>query len=101
MANLTAAIGNRSACHYCGICERGCSPGSYFSTLSSTLPAALVTGRLTVLTDTIAHSLIHDAPHRRVAGVRTLDAHTGRAREYHARAWCSCAPRRSNLCACC
>lgn len=91
MANLTAALGSRAPCHYCGICERGCSTGSYFSTLSSTLPAAQATGRLSVLTDTIAHSLIHDPKRHRITGIRTVDAGTSRAREYHAHVIFLCA----------
>ena len=36
-------------------CERGCSFGAYFSSLSATLPAARRTNNLTILTDSIAH----------------------------------------------
>ncbi len=39
-AILTAPIGDRAACHYCGPCARGCSTGSYFSSQASTLPSA-------------------------------------------------------------
>src|SRR5262245_61303451 len=28
VANLTAPVGNRAACHYCGPCRRGCSVGA-------------------------------------------------------------------------
>src|SRR5690606_28312945 len=34
---------SRGVCHYCGPCHRGCSTGAYFSSLSSTLPAAEAT----------------------------------------------------------
>lgn len=37
---LTELKGDRTACHYCGPCPRGCSTGSYFSSLSAALPAA-------------------------------------------------------------
>ena len=42
-AVLTVPHLGRAACHYCGPCWRGCSTGSYFSTQSSTLPAARAT----------------------------------------------------------
>jgi len=43
-AVLTRVHKGRAACHYCGVCHRGCITGSYFSSLSSTLPAAMKTG---------------------------------------------------------
>jgi choline dehydrogenase-like flavoprotein len=85
VAILTRDHKGRAACHYCGPCERGCSTGSYFSTQSSTLPYAAATGRLTVLPDSIVHSVIYDEKRRRVAGVRVVDTHTNRMREYRAR----------------
>ena len=45
VAILTADHNGRQACHYCGPCERGCITRSYFSSLNSTLPAAVRTGR--------------------------------------------------------
>jgi len=69
--------GERSACHYCGPCHRGCSTGSYFSSLSTTLPAAEMTGNLTIQTDTLVDKLIHDEASGRVTGVSTLNTKTG------------------------
>ena len=76
-ANLTEPIGDRLACHNRDQCARGCSFGAYFSTQSSTLPAAQATGRLTVLTDTIVDSLEYDAARTRVTGVRLRNARDG------------------------
>jgi len=90
-ANLTQPIGERAPCHYCQYCQRGCSPGAYFSSLSSTLPAALATGRVTIATDTIAHSVIYDSRKRRAAGVRVIDAKTHAVREYRAKLVVLCA----------
>lgn len=53
-------------------CHHGCPLGSYFSTQAATLPAALATGNLTVLTDRVVESVIHDPATGRVTGVRTL-----------------------------
>jgi choline dehydrogenase-like flavoprotein len=76
-ANLTRPIGDRLPCHNRDQCARGCSFGAYFSTQSSTLPAAQATGRLTVQTDSVVDSLEYDAAGRRVTGVRIVDARTG------------------------
>jgi choline dehydrogenase-like flavoprotein len=91
VAVLTQAIGDRAACHYCGPCERGCSTGSYFSSLSSTLPAARKTGRLTLRARAMAHSVIYDEARGRAAGVRYVDLETGDLREVGARVVFLCA----------
>ncbi len=91
VAVLTQAHGDRAACHYCGPCERGCSVGAYFSTLSSTLPAALATGKLTVATDSLVHSVIYDEQKDRATGVRVFDPATKSMTEYHARVIFLCA----------
>ena len=59
-AVLTQVHGGRAACHYCGVCHRGCITSSYFSSISSTLPAAQKTGRLTLRPYSVVHSLIFD-----------------------------------------
>lgn len=66
----------RSKCQFRNQCGRGCSFGSYFSTQAVTLPAARATGRLTLRPDCVVTSLEYDAPHRRVTGVRVVDAKT-------------------------
>jgi len=76
-ANLTAQIGDRTPCQNRDQCMRGCSFGAYFSTQSSTLPAARATGRLTLVTDTIVESIDYDPKTRRATGVRLLNALTG------------------------
>ncbi|MBU0554953.1 MAG: GMC family oxidoreductase [Alphaproteobacteria bacterium] len=78
-ANLTQAKEGegRGACQNRNICARGCSYGAYFSTQSSTLPAAMKTGRLTVVTDAIVERVDYDATRRRVTGVRWVDRNTG------------------------
>jgi choline dehydrogenase-like flavoprotein len=78
VANLTLPIGDRAPCHYCGPCGRGCSAGAYFSTQSSTLPAAKATGNLTLKTDTIVERLRYDHESKRVTGVEVIDARTCR-----------------------
>jgi choline dehydrogenase-like flavoprotein len=72
-------------------CERGCSTGSYFSSLSSTLPAARRTGRLTLRARAMAHSVVYDEARGRAAGVRYVDLDTGELREVRARVVFLCA----------
>jgi choline dehydrogenase-like flavoprotein len=62
----------RKKCEQHVRCHHGCPLGSYFSTQAATLPAAMKTGNLTVLTDRIVESLVHDPVSGRVTGVRTL-----------------------------
>ncbi len=90
-ANLTRAHNGRGPCQYRSQCERGCSFGAYFSSLSSTLPAAQATGNLTVVTDAIVHSVVHDPERNRARGVRVIDAKTMEEREYTGRLIFLCA----------
>ena len=95
-ANLTEAqpqhqaVG-RNPCQYRFFCDRGCSFGAYFSSLSATLPAAQNTGNLTIVTDAIAHSLVYDPSTKRVTGVRVIDAKSHVGRTYQARLVFLCA----------
>lgn len=84
-AILTRELHGRAPCHYCGPCERGCSTGSYFSSISSTLPAARATGNLTTVTDSVVVGLDYDPKSRKVAGVRTVDQNMRAGKRYTAR----------------
>ncbi|MBM38408.1 MAG: GMC family oxidoreductase [Woeseia sp.] len=64
----------RSRCMNRDECQRGCSFGAYFSSLSATLPAAERTGNLTILTDVIVESVIYDHENNRASGVRVVNA---------------------------
>jgi choline dehydrogenase-like flavoprotein len=90
-AILTQPHQGRGACHYCGPCDRGCSVGAYFCSLSTTLPAAMETGKLTVRTHSIAHSLIYDEARDVVTGVRVIDARSREALEFRGRMVFLCA----------
>ena len=73
-ANLTEPKEGRSACQYRSICARGCSYGAYFSTQSSTLPAAQKTGRLTLVTDAIVDRVEQDPATGRATGIVYVDS---------------------------
>ena len=53
-AILTEDLNGRPKCHFCGPCSRGCRTGSYYSSVSSSLPAAEATGRLTLIPNAVA-----------------------------------------------
>lgn len=84
-SNITRSVGDRAPCQYRGVCNRGCSYGAYFSTQSSTLPAAMATGRITVITDTVVSRLIYDPATNRVTGVETVGTDTLETRTFTAR----------------
>lgn len=81
----------RVSCQVRSLCERGCSYGAYHSSLSSSLPAAERTGNLTIVTDAIVHSIIHDPKTGKATGVRVIDAHTKQGRVYEAKVIFGCA----------
>jgi choline dehydrogenase-like flavoprotein len=75
----------RNTCQNRSICERGCSLGANFSSLSASLPAAERTGNLTVITDAIVHSLVQDPKTGKIVSVRVIDAKTKVSRTYEAK----------------
>lgn len=81
----------RMQCQARNECQKGCSFGAYFSTQSSTLPAALKTGNLSIATDAIVHSVIYDPKTNRATGIRVIDANTMETREYFAKVVFLCA----------
>jgi choline dehydrogenase-like flavoprotein len=74
----------RSQCQNRTLCERGCPYGGYFSSNSSTLPAAYQTGNLTLKTHSVAHSIIYDEKKNKAVGVRVVNALTHEMEEYFA-----------------
>lgn len=88
VAHLTAPLAHspqRGTCQYRNMCIRGCPYGAYFSSNSSTLPAAEKTGNMTLRPNSIVHEIIYDEKQGRATGVRVLDAETGAHTEYFAK----------------
>ena len=81
----------RGQCQSRDECERGCSFGAYFSTLSATLPAAKRTNNLTILADSIAHSIVYDESDKRASGVRVINTKTNTHSQLNARLIFLCA----------
>ena len=90
-ANATQALPGRTPCQYRDACWLGCPYGGYFSTQSSTLPAAVKTGRLTLKPFAIVSEVLYDRDRKRATGVRVLDAVTNQTTDYSARVVFLCA----------
>ncbi|MDB5210486.1 MAG: family oxidoreductase [Sediminibacterium sp.] len=85
VANLSAPIPGRTACQYRNRCWEGCPFGGYFSTQSSTLPAAMKTGLLTVRPWSLVKKVIYDKDTKKATGVEVLDTETNQTYEYHSK----------------
>lgn len=90
-ANLTQSLEGRSPCQYRNACWLGCPYGAYFSSQSSTLPAAVKTGRMTMKVWSIVTEVLYDANTKRARGVRVLDAVTNETTDYTAKVVFLCA----------
>jgi choline dehydrogenase-like flavoprotein len=85
VAVLTQPHNGRGRCQSRNLCARGCPYGAYFSSNSSTLPAAAKTGNMTLRPFSIVHSLIYDPDKKRVTGVRVIDAETRETYEFYSK----------------
>ncbi|MBS1974554.1 MAG: GMC family oxidoreductase, partial [Bacteroidetes bacterium] len=84
-ANLTAPIPGRTQCQFRNRCWEGCPFGGYFSTQSSTLPAAKATGNLTVRPFSIVTKILYDKNKKKATGVEVLDAETDKVYEFRSK----------------
>jgi choline dehydrogenase-like flavoprotein len=85
VANLTTPKNNRGACQSRNLCHRGCPYGAYFCTNSSTLPAALATGNLTVQTRSLVNRILFDETRGKATGIEVLDLETNKTYEVYSR----------------
>lgn len=81
----------RSTCQHRNRCMRGCPFGAYFSSNSSTLPAAEATGNMTLRPNSIVHEIIFDDATQKATGVRIVDAETKESIEFKAKIIFLCA----------
>ncbi len=91
VANATLKLPNRNPCQFRDACWLGCPYGGYFSTQSSTLPAAAATGRLTLKPFAIVSEVLYDKDAKRASGVRVIDALSNEATDYSAKIVFLCA----------
>jgi choline dehydrogenase-like flavoprotein len=78
-ANITEPLPGRTKCWL------GCPFGAYFSTQSSTLPAATATGNLTLRPWSIVTKVLYDKDKKRATGVEVLDAEDNKTYVYNAK----------------
>ena len=85
VANITEPLEGRPGCQFRNKCWLGCPFGGYFSTQSSTLPAAMKTGNLTVRPWSIVTKVLYDRDLKKATGVEVLDAETNKTYAFHSR----------------
>ena len=81
----------RINCQYRNRCMRGCPFGAYFSSNSSTLPAAEATGNMTLRPNSIVHEVIYDKDSGKATGVKVIDTETKETMEFKAKVIFLCA----------
>jgi choline dehydrogenase-like flavoprotein len=91
VANLTENLPGRGKCQYRSRCWEGCPYGGYFSTQSSTLPAAAGTGNLTVVTDAIVKQVLYSKETKLATGVEVLDTNDNTTYEFYSKIVFLCA----------
>jgi choline dehydrogenase-like flavoprotein len=84
LAQLTQPHQHRPPCHYCGNCVNGCDVGAMFSTVSTTLPPALKTGKLELKTDAVVTAVRMNSENR-ARGVTYIERFTGQTMDVDAK----------------
>jgi choline dehydrogenase-like flavoprotein len=85
VANLTRGWDNRGPCQNRNLCDRGCPFGGYFSSNSSTIPAAMATGNLTLRPFSIVTEILYDEHKQKAKGVRIIDALSNEVHEFYSK----------------
>ena len=81
----------RSTCQYRDRCRRGCPFGAYFSSNSSTLPAAEVSGNMTLRPNSLVYEIVYDDSKKKATGVKIIDSETNLTYEFNAKIIFVCA----------
>ena len=94
VANITEGTKpgrGRVTCQYRSLCRRGCPFGAYFSSNSSTLPAAEDSGNMTLRPNSVVYEIMYDENKKRATGVKIIDSETKQTYEYRAKIIFVCA----------
>lgn len=83
-ANMTRPLNGWPACHYCGVCGRGCDTGSFFNSADHLIPVALKTGRLQIISHAVVARILADQKTGLASGVQYFDRNT--KQEYQVKA---------------
>lgn len=76
VANLTKGWDKRGPCLNRNMCILGCPYGGYFSSNSSTIPAAESTGNLTLRPFSVVSEILYDENLGKASGVKVIDTNT-------------------------
>jgi len=90
-AVLTQNHNGRSACHYCGPCERGCRTFSYFSSPFTTVADAQNSGNCTLITNAVVSHVNMDNAQNKANGVTYVDRLTRQVKEVRGKSVILCA----------
>jgi choline dehydrogenase-like flavoprotein len=85
----TEAGHGRAACHHCGHCMSGCEVSAIFNTAEHVLPAAQKTGRLRLVSNSMARQLLMGSDGR-VRAVSIIDRETKAEQQVRARVFALC-----------
>ena len=91
VANITVPHNERPGCQMRNRCWEGCPFGGYFSTQSSTYPAALKTGNLTVRPWSLVTQVLYDKDKKKASGVEVLDVQNNNTYTYQSKIVFLCA----------
>jgi choline dehydrogenase-like flavoprotein len=91
VANITVPHYERPGCQFRNRCWEGCPFGGYFSTQSSTYPAALKTGNLTVRPYSLVTQVLYDKDKKKATGVEVLDTEDNKTYEFKSKIVFLCA----------
>jgi choline dehydrogenase-like flavoprotein len=81
----------RLSCQFRNRCRRGCPFGAYFSSNSSTLPAAEATGNMTIRPNSIVYEIIYDETKKKATGVKIIDSESKLTYEFKSKIIFMCA----------
>ncbi|WGK65953.1 GMC oxidoreductase [Croceiramulus getboli] len=87
----TKTFDGRSNCQYRNRCMRGCPFGGYFSSNSSTLPAAEKTGNMTLRPFSTVSEVVYDEQSGKATGVKVIDTETMEKMEFKGKVVFLCA----------
>ena len=91
VANLSKPVEGRLNCQFRNRCWEGCHFGAYFSTQSSTLPAAAKTGNLSLAVNSLVTRVLYDKDSKKATGVEVLDTENNQTYEYKSKIVFLCA----------
>lgn len=84
-ANVTVPHNGRGPCQFRHLCHRGCPFSAAFASQAATLPAAAATKKMTLMTNSLVHSVIFDEKKNKATGVRVINPATREMVEYYAK----------------